>query len=206
VRLYEFSQAVNGSPNADLVLRHVLEQVKDVAKADSAELLLVGSGSDLGRHAADSALLTRVSLDLAGRFAREEVAATSLPDVLRETVLRRGQPYLVRRGSRDGVARALVAAGTRDAVWAPLRGDAGVLGCIGVSNRQGEVRGFDREDQLLLETVAAHTAIALQKGRLIDQLRFEATHDVLTGLPNRALLNSATVQAINDLVDGSGSA
>jgi predicted signal transduction protein with EAL and GGDEF domain len=100
------------------------------------------------------------------------------------------------------VARSLSAANIRDGVWVPLRGEPGVVGLIGVINREGEVRGFDRADQLLLETVAAHTAIALQNGRLIDQLRFEASHDVLTGLPNRAFLHSAMQQAIADQASG----
>ena len=76
----------------------------------------------------------------------------------------------------------------RDAVVVPLSGGAGIVGALVVADRLGDVRTFDEDDVLLLETVANHASVALRNGELIDQLRHDALHDALTGLPNRAHL------------------
>ena len=51
-----------------------------------------------------------------------------------------------------------------------------------------DVRTYDDDDVRLLETVANQAGVALQNGELVDQLRHDALHDALTGLPNRAAL------------------
>ena len=84
----------------------------------------------------------------------------------------------------------------------PLRGGAGVVGVLVVTDRLGDVRTFDADDVLLLETVANHASVALQNGELVDQLRHEALHDALTGLPNRALLQRELAAALDDVADG----
>ena len=39
-----------------------------------------------------------------------------------------------------------------------------------------------------LKGLAAQAAIAINNARLVDQIRYQAVHDTLTGLPNRALI------------------
>ena len=63
---------------------------------------------------------------------------------------------------------------------------------IGVDDRLGDVRAFDREDHRLFELLVAHASVALQNVGLLDRVRHEAamsdllaTTDQLTGLPNR---------------------
>ena len=48
----------------------------------------------------------------------------------------------------------------------------------------------------LLETLAAHAAVAVENSRLVDRLRFDAYHDALTGLPNRRRLIDALDEAV----------
>src|SRR5258706_126258 len=68
-----------------------------------------------------------------------------------------------------------------------------------------ELTQFGQADVRLLETLAAHAAVAVENSRLVDRLRFDAYHDALTSLPNRrrvlALLEEAVkVRAPGEVV------
>ena len=61
-------------------------------------------------------------------------------------------------------------------------------------DRDEELDSFDDDDLRLFETLVAHASASLERARLVEELRFEvdskshqATHDALTGLPNRIL-------------------
>ena len=104
-----------------------------------------------------------------------------------------GAAVLLPRSTRDRAARAwLVEQGVRDAIVVPLPGECGSsTGALMVFDRLGDTGSFTGDDRTLLQTLAGHLAVALGSGRRRDRLRYEATHDVLTGLGNRALLNEA---------------
>ena len=78
----------------------------------------------------------------------------------------------------------------RDCIVAPLHGANGVVGTLTVGDRLGDTSTFDTQDARLLETLANHSSVALENGRLVDRLSREvserehqAMHDALTGLP-----------------------
>jgi diguanylate cyclase (GGDEF)-like protein len=85
----------------------------------------------------------------------------------------------------------------RQAMVSPLRGESELIGSIVIANRLTEATAFEEEDLKLLETLANQSAIALENGqleqslaelsRLKEQLRYQAYHDPLTNLANRAL-------------------
>jgi diguanylate cyclase (GGDEF)-like protein len=135
------------------------------------------------------------------------------------------QPWLLSRGEQGVIdaaidARGVVAAsprrtppelvaflktrGLRTALLAGLRGDDGVLGVVVVANRN-EVE-FAAEDARLLETYASHAAVLMEHEHLEqslhevtalkEQLRHQAYHDALTGLPNRALFAEHVARAL----------
>ncbi|GLY00802.1 MULTISPECIES: bifunctional diguanylate cyclase/phosphodiesterase [Actinoplanes] len=96
-------------------------------------------------------------------------------------------------------------AGLRDVVVVPLRSGQTVIGTLEVVNRLGPYATLRDTDVQILETIAAHAAVAVENSRLVDRLRHDAYHDRLTALPNRrrildALAESVTVQVENEVV------
>ena len=73
------------------------------------------------------------------------------------------------------------------------RGRDQQFGTLAVHDRMGEVRGFSASDVQLLQTVANHASVALHNEMLIGQLRHDALHDTLTGLPNRSQITAEAI-------------
>ncbi|MCU4185525.1 EAL domain-containing protein [Acidiferrimicrobium sp. IK] len=71
---------------------------------------------------------------------------------------------------------------------APLRVRGRLIGTLGVSGST-TLRALTTEDLRLLETLANHVAVFLERNRLVDRLRHDSFHDQLTGLPNRRRFN-----------------
>jgi diguanylate cyclase (GGDEF)-like protein len=193
-RLYRFTQAVSSSPEIDEVLGSVLGEAKELLRSERAEVAFVASTQGGVAH---------VRLGATDRLTRSEEPQSPEDEWLLERVVGDGAPLLLPRGTRDPAHRRWLAAhGAREAIAVPLRGGTGVLGVLVVADRLGDVRTYDRDDLLLMETVANHASVALQNGELIDRLRHEALHDALTGLPNRALLQRRLAAALDEVEDG----
>jgi len=193
-RLYRFTQAVSRSPEVDEILGNVLAEARELLRAERAEVAFVASAGGDVAH---------VRLGPSGRLSRAEEPQAPEDEWLLSAVVADGEPLLLPRGTREPEQRRwLDAQGARDAVVVPLRGGAGILGALVVTDRLGDVRTFENDDVLLLETVANHASVALQNGELIDKLRHEAMHDALTGLPNRAFLQRRLAAALDDVRDG----
>ena len=65
-----------------------------------------------------------------------------------------------------------------------------------VSGRLGEATSFTQDDVTLTRTLSGHLAVAMHGVRVVEQLRHDAHHDTLTGLPNRALLGDELNRAL----------
>ncbi len=194
-RLYHFSQAVTSSPETESVLRCVLSEARDLLSSDHAELSFPGPAERA------STVTVRVGAD--GELRREEVDTDVVGAWLRDEVMERGNPCVLPRNTKDPRVRAwLDTRGLRDAIAVPLRGSIGTIGMILVADRLGEVRTFDGDDVLLLDTLANQASVALQKGELIDQLQHDALHDSLTRLPNRAHLQRQLLDTLKDVRSG----
>ena len=193
-RLYRFSQAVSNSPEIDQVMATVLGEAKELLRSERASAAFVGP---------DGGLIARVRLGSSGRLARSEEPSTPEDDWVLRQVVQGGQPLLMPRTTRDPDARRWLASyGMREAVAVPLNGGSGVVGVLVVADRLGDVRTFKKNDVLLLETVANQAGVALRNGELIGQLRHDALHDALTGLPNRTYLQRCLGEALDDVRDG----
>jgi diguanylate cyclase (GGDEF)-like protein len=199
-RLYRFSQAVSSAPEIDDVMRNVLGEAKQLLQSERASAAFL---------APDGSLVARARLDANDRLTRSEEPPSGDDTWVIEQVIGSGRPLLLPRNTREPAGRRWLAAyGMREAVVVPLAGSEGTLGLLVVSDRLGVIRTFDKEDVLLLETVANHAGVALRNGELIGRLRHDALHDALTGLPNRAYLQRALATSLDEVAGGrvSGSA
>jgi diguanylate cyclase (GGDEF)-like protein len=193
-RLYRFSHTVSTAPEIDEVMANVMAEAKEMLRAERASAAFVTP---------DGGLFARMRLGADERLIRSEEPASAADRWVMEQVVDRGAPLLMGRTTRDPAARAwLDHYGMRDAVAVPLASGTGVVGILTVSDRLGDVRTFDQDDVLLLETVANHAGVALRNGELIGQLRHEALHDALTGLPNRTHLQRALGAALDAVAAG----
>ncbi len=194
-RLYDFSRAL-GTANLEpsSMSLEVLNQVCTVMRARRAQLVL----------AEPSGIPRRISLDDHGP---SEVELISLDESSIVTqAIASGVASLhasstpQRRSSYDPIAGRFV-----HALVAPLINEKTAIGAIVALDRDEELDGFDDDDLRLFEALVAHASANLERARLVEELRFEvdskshqATHDMLTGLPNRMLFLSRGTSALNE--------
>lgn len=88
------------------------------------------------------------------------------------------------------------AAGVKDVIVVPLRSGQATVGTLEVVNRVGDLLTFRPADVQVLETIAAHAAVAVENSRLVERLRYDAYHDRLTALPNRRRVTDALAEAV----------
>jgi diguanylate cyclase (GGDEF)-like protein len=194
-RLYRFSHVVSSTPEMDDILAGVLQQAREVLRAEHADVVFVSS--------VPGQAPVRVDTDPGGALRRRGLTGDEAGDAMWSRVVAGSAPLLVPRGTREPAGRDFLARrGLRDAVVAPLRGEAGIVGTILVGNRMGEVRTFDQDDVQLLETVANHASMAFRNGQLVHRLRHDALHDTLTGLPNRLALHRVLNAEVSDVRAG----
>lgn len=107
------------------------------------------------------------------------------------------RPLMVRGGEGSpSLRRLLLSAGLEAGVAVPIV-TSGRL--VGVISSGFATSPSDAESELLLERlrgIAAHAAIALENARLMEDVRHQALHDALTGLPNRPLVEDRANQLL----------
>ena len=136
-----------------------------------------------------------VEVDEAGGVGRRPVPEQALQEPLYAAARERGAPIVVPRTTNDAGQRAWLSRhGLRDAIVVPVLDGDGVLGTLVVADRQGETATFGAGDAQVAQTLSAHMAVALRNAALVARLRLEATHDALTGIGNRALLQEVMEQ------------
>jgi diguanylate cyclase (GGDEF)-like protein len=201
--LHEVTSLLHGG-DTQAALGDFLDSVRSAFRADMAELVLLGpagrEGATVSRSREGAEAIVMAPLDDAEDHHRLLRLATS------------SGALTTRTGAGPGAALDSYAAdrGLKDAVAAALRTEDRVHGLLLVGGRIGDVTTFTSRDLALLDTFARHVATSLERGRLEEnlrqvtdlkeQLRHQALHDALTGLPNRTLF----LDRVRHAVDAAG--
>jgi len=194
-RLYDFSRALGtASLEPSSMSLDVLAQVRTVMRARRAELIL----------AEPTGIPRRISLDDRGASGVEPVELDPSSFVTR--TITTGTAFLHSDATHDGGLTSDPVAGEyRDALVAPLMNEQTAIGAIVALDRAEALDHFDNDDLRLFEALVTNASANLERARLVEELRYEvdskshqATHDMLTGLPNRMLFLSRAASALRE--------
>ena len=164
--LHDTTRLLQEATELDPAAHVVLSQARAMFRADLAEIVYFAAGPE------EPALRWQVG---PGELVESRVEATLHPtEGVWARVAAEEQPLLFQRPiTNERLARHFGERGIRDAMVAPLKGDAGsgVVGLMLVGNRMSDIATFDEEDLELFTTLAHHADAALQNARLLSRLR-----------------------------------
>ncbi len=187
-KLYEFNQ--RAQPRAPgRAVATLLDAARAAMSVETAALVLV--------HA-DGARSVHVSSDT-DAVVEEHGEPFDGPrvDAVAALVASRPDGLLVRNGSASPAEHDVLAPlGWRDCLAVELDDRRGARGFVVVANRLNSVSSFERADLALFSALAGHAEVILANSELVEQLRHDALHDSLTGLPNRVGFNQRVDEAI----------
>jgi diguanylate cyclase (GGDEF)-like protein len=201
--LYESTRILQRSPQLDTALVSLLDHARKMFRADVAEIRL------LPRHEGDDVLRCQVGPGDWIEVMQPMGPALDDPVLERAVIERQGRLVeLAVVDDESGSGKHTV----RRALVAPLLGESTLVGTLLVSDPLNDLSTFEAEDLKLFETLANHTAIALengqleqsleQLGRLKEELHHQASHDPLTGLANRSLFTQVVASRLESRDSG----
>ena len=196
--LYDSMRLVGRASGLDRGVAELLAATRKLLDAEVARIILLPRGSSQSSHRAGLGPHANERLGPAELTRAEQAALT-------EAVKSQSGFLLSHDRGPESLRGLLVELDVRDAMLTALRGDDGVVGVLLVGDRSGEDT-FTSEDLRLFETFAAHAGVLLENDRLEEslselqelkeQLRHQAYHDALTGLPNRRLFAEHVARAL----------
>jgi diguanylate cyclase (GGDEF)-like protein len=185
--LLALGSALAAAPDADAVCAEAAAALPGTVGCDRSSLLLWETGAGRLRAVAGSG---------AGDPLPLELYAEETPELV--GMLTDRNPRVLRWETCSPAVRDLLGAGgITDALAVPLVAGGVFLGVATASWPAGRApAGLEGEPLDRLRAAAAQVAVALDRARLADTLRHQATHDALTGLPNRGLLRERLEAAL----------
>jgi len=199
--VYQSSRILQHSPELDVALLALLDHARAMFRAELAEVVLESGGES-------PQILRSSSLHDGESETLVPIARMDISRAVAELIDERRAGFVSTAQTPGGQEIRL-----RQAMVAPLVGEAGVIGLFTIANRLTEGTEFAVDDLRLLETLANQAAVALENGqleqslaelsRLKEKLRYQAYHDPLTDMPNRvAFVEAATARILADDGDG----
>ena len=98
----------------------------------------------------------------------------------------------------DEEAAALSRRGVSDLLGAAVMTAAGEPGYLEVCDRRSDIVSFADSDSAALDSMLTHVNAAIRHQQLLTQIRYDADHDRLTGLPNRQRLAAEIDQLLSN--------
>jgi diguanylate cyclase (GGDEF)-like protein len=178
-----FIERGEGAGSVEELAERLLTHLQVLVRAARVELTLDdGSGKDPVRMSVDDNGAVTIA-------AMEPGTSTGAgPDWSPAHAADSGEALLLTtRSATPEQRRWLEHRGVRDAIVVPLTRSE-TRGTLVALDRLGDSTTFTGNDLSMLQALAGHLAVAVHSRQLVQRLRHEATHDILTGLPNRALL------------------
>ncbi len=192
--VHEFVTGKPGAESAAGAAQQLLERIRGLLRAARVEMSVAESPADAG---ALPRTLTRFVADDGGFAVHNDAGQTSDWAMLR--ALTQHQPLLAARTDRDpAVVDWLARHGHRDAMLVGFPAGSGIVGIVTVVDRLGDTATFTADDLALLQTLTGHLAVATRSAQMVERLAYDANHDALTGLPNRAQLARGIAQHADD--------
>ena len=187
-RVYDFARRVEQVPPDEAGTRQIVEAVRELLNADRVALWLPPYLDEEPRLVV-SAENGAVWYDGPG----------DPDDVLRRRAVASSDgPVLVSLGRADHrEAAALARRGVSDLLGAAVTTAAGEPGYLEVCDRRSQVVSFGDSDRAALDSMLTHVNAAIRQQHLLTQIRYDADHDRLTGLPNRQRLAAEIDQALS---------
>jgi diguanylate cyclase (GGDEF)-like protein len=193
----DFIRRGEEAESVDQLCAELSTEIRTLLRANALELVRFGSSPVEG----PAAPLTRLRVGADGTLTRGGAKA-EVSDWLPALSARQGMSMLVSDKSKDRAHRQWLAEqAIHDALIVPLDG-LGSQGVLVALDRLGDTTRFTEDDLALLVTLAGHFAVALKGLELVERLQSDATHDALTGLPNRALLSQQMQHALDRAQEG----
>ncbi|MDQ1630791.1 MAG: hypothetical protein QOC80_763 [Frankiaceae bacterium] len=181
--VHGFAQRVVGTAGSLELLALLLTDAAKFAAADTATVWLANPPPGLP-----------AGLRLTHEGALEELHAPPR-DAVRTGLLETGESLVL---ARNSTSSWLEEQGLREALLVALPGGSGTpIGLLELDDRLGDMSTFSAEDVRAAEALAAHVAVALNNDWLRERSVHDATHDRLTGLPNRSLLAVRLTESVD---------
>ena len=181
--LLALAHELAAAADVEAICSVVADTLPGVVGCSSASVMLWNPTSGQ-LQAQSSANLLRARQEL---FYETPLRPEDAPELLE--ILTTREPRIIHAADSSPAVGALLAQlGVADVVALPLVADGAFLGIVTASWEAGEAPEELHGDVLArLRGVGDQATSALQRARLLETVRHQATHDALTGLPNRVL-------------------
>ncbi|WP_222271781.1 diguanylate cyclase domain-containing protein, partial [Modestobacter marinus] len=179
-RVYDFARRVELVTPDEAGTREIVSAVRELLNAERVALWLPPYLDEGPRLVVD------------GEGGLEWYAGPGDPDDLvrrRALAPEADGPVLFSAARADtGELAALARRGAREVLGAPVTTAAGEPGYLEVCDRRSDIVTFASGDRGALDSMLTHVNAAIRQQQLLSQIRHDADHDRLTGLPNRQRL------------------